>query len=239
MPALPSHPGLSVALLVVVVAALLFVSSRLDRVLPRDGRLEAAVQRWVGSAQALIVVVGLLLAIEIVYRADAPTWRLLTIGVFLAALWAGRHALSDWGSGIVLRAEGTLKKGGHLTFGTSRGRIVSLGLRSAEVEAEDGRLLRLPYTVLGASALESTPDERATRSHTFTLVVAADSNPADVMERITAVALLCPWSSAWPDPSSRLLDRQGDRSRFEVTVHPQDAAYAPMVENAVRVALGG
>ena len=227
MPSVISHPAFLLFLLLVVVAALLFVSSRLDRVLPRDSRMEVVVQRWAGSAQALIVALGLLLAVDIIYRGDAPTWRVLTVGIFLTAVWAGRHALSDWGNGIVLRAEGTAKKGGRLSVGTSRGRILSLGLRSAEVEAEDGRLLRLPYTVLAGSAIESIPDESATRSHTFILVVEADVNPADVMERTITTALLCPWSSAWPSPSVRLLERQGDRSRFEVTVHPQDPAYAP------------
>ena len=237
MPTIFFPPSVMLALLVAMVAALFFLTGRLDRVLPRGSRGEALVQRWAGAVQALVIAMGLLTAVDLVYRRDAPTWRWLTVAVFAAALWSTRHALSDWGSGVVLRAEGTLKKGGRLSFGTSRGRIRSLGLRSVEVEAEDGRLLRLPYAALAGGALETSPDGTTTRSHAFTVTVEDPADPADVVDRIRAAALLSPWSATEPAPSARVTEREGRRVRIEVTVHPLDAAYSSQVERAVRSVL--
>jgi small-conductance mechanosensitive channel len=237
MAGLSTSPAVLFALLLGASVALLFLAGRLDRLLPRGSRIEGAVQRWAGTGQALIVALGLLLAVRLVYGSDLPAWRWLTIGIFAVGLWSVRQALSDWGSGIVLRAEGTLKIGARISVGDSRGRIRRLGLRSAEVEAENGRLLRLPYSALAGSAIEASTDETAARSHTFAVVVDTGADPSELIDRITSAALLSPWSSAEPPPTVRMLERQGGASRFEITVHPVDSAHASRVENAVRASM--
>lgn len=238
MPSFVNSPGFTLVLLLALVLSLIVVIGRLDRVVPRGSRLEAWVQRWAATGQALVVVSGLLWAIQVVYRDDLSTWRWLTLGVFIAAFWASRRSLSDWANGVMLRSEGTLRLGGRIGVEVGRGRIRRLGLRSAEIEAEDGRVLRLPYTDLAETAIEISPEEVAARSHTFSVDVAGSTDAAELSVRMTTGALLSPWSSAQPPPSVRLLDQDDAGLRFEVTVYPVDPLFVSKVEGAVRASVG-
>jgi small-conductance mechanosensitive channel len=148
--------------------------------------------------------------------------------------WSTRRALSDWASGVTLRSEGTLREGARIGVREGRGRIRRLGLRSAEVEVEDGRVLRLPYTTLAEGSIEVSSEEVAARSHTFVVQVAGSPDAGELSERMVSGALLSPWSSAQPAPSVRLLDQGPSGLRFEVTVYPIDPTFVAKVEDAVR-----
>ncbi|MDH3208023.1 MAG: mechanosensitive ion channel [Gemmatimonadota bacterium] len=233
-----SSSGFRLFLLLGSVVLLLLAIGRVDRVVPRGSRVEAWIQRWAATGQALVVVLGLLVAVQAMYGDDAATWRWLTIGVFIIAFWSSRRSLTDWANGVMLRSEGTLTPGGRIGVDTGRGRIRRLGLRSAEVEAEDGRVLRLPYTGLAAAAIEINPQEVAARSHTFGVEVTEVDDAAALSDRMTTEALLSPWSSAQPPPSVRLLERGEGVMRFEVTVYPIDPAFVSKIESAVRASVG-
>jgi small-conductance mechanosensitive channel len=230
--------GVTLVLVLALASVLVLAMDRVDRVVPRGSRLEAWVQRWAATGQALVVLASTLWIVEILFRADTQTWRWLTTGVLVVAAWASRRSLTDWASGVMLKSEGTLRPGGRIGVDAGRGRIRRLGLRSAEVEVEDGRVLRLPYTGLAAAAIEITPEETAARSHTFTVHVATLGDAAELSERMTTGALLSAWSSAQPTPTVRLLARGDEGLRFEVTVYPVDPAFASKVEEAVRASVG-
>ena len=231
---LTAYPGIALALLFALVCVLLFVVGRLHRVLPRESRLERLSLRFSGAAQAVIVLWGLLWAVPLTYPLDPVISRWLTVAVFLTALWSIRNPLTNWIDGMILRGEGTLQAGDRIGFDAGQGRILRLGLRSAEVEAEDGRLLRLPYTALMRGAIEVHPKPTATRSHSFSVVTPHPTDAGEQMRRMVSAAVLSPWSSAAPAPSVRLLDQQEDGARFEVTVYPVSVADASKVEKAVR-----
>lgn len=234
MPAFVSSPGLALILLLALVVILVVAMARAERVVPRGSRIEAWVQRWAGTGQALVVVAASLWAIHVAFEDDASTWRWLTLGVLIVVAWSSRRSLSDWANGVVLRSEGTLRPGGRVGVGTDRGRIRRLGLRSVEVEAEDGRVLRLPYTGLAEVAIEISPQETAARSHTFPVDVAGVADVAELSRKMVAGALLSPWSAAQPTPTVRVLDPRDGVQRFEVTVYPIDPAFVSKVEAAVR-----
>ncbi len=238
MRAFVSAPGVTLILLIASVVAVLLAIDRVDRVIPRGSRLEGWVERWAPTAQALVVVGAVLWAIHMALPDDTSTWRWLTLGVFLVAAWASRRTLSDWANGVVLKSEGTLRSGRLIGVAVGRGRIRRLGLRSAEVEAEDGRVLRLPYTGLAEAMIEVSPEETVARSHTFFVEVSGPADAAELARRMTAGALLSAWSSTQPAPSVRLLDQGLDGLRFEVTVYPVDPAAVSKVEGVVRASVG-
>jgi hypothetical protein len=234
MPAFVSSQGVAVVLVLALAVIVVLGMGRADRVVPRGSRLESWVHRWTPTAQGLVVLGAIVWAIHIAFGDDASMWRWLTMGVFAAAAWSSRRSLSDWASGVFLRSEGTLRPGARIGVGVERGRIRHLGLRSVEVEVEDGRVLRLPYTSLAEAAVEVSPEEIAARSHTFTVDVPADSDTGEISSRLAAAALLSPWSSSQPGPSVRLLGESEGALRFEVTVYPVDPAFVSKVESAVR-----
>lgn len=237
MPAFASAPGVTLVLLLALVIVLLLAIDRLDRLVPRGSALEAGVQRWAATGQALVVVAAALWAIRVAFPNDTSTWRWLTLGVFAVAAWASRRSLSDWANGVMLRSEGTLRSGRRIGVAVGRGRIRRLGLRSAEVEAEDGRVLRLPYTGLAEAAIEISPEETAVRSHTFFVDVSGPADAAELAGRMAAGALLSPWSSTQPAPGVRLVEQGADGLRFEVIVYPVDPAAVSKVEGAVRTSV--
>jgi small-conductance mechanosensitive channel len=238
MAALLSHPAVTLALLLALVGTVLFAVTRLHQVLPRGSRVEAWMLRWTGAAQALVVLLGLLAAVSLAYPSEPGLGRWLTAAVLLIALWSMRHALSDWASGLVLRAEGTLRVGARIGVDGARSRILRLGLRSAEVETESGRLLRLPYGTLAQGTVEVSPEETVSRSHTFS-VEAPGGDAGEQIPRIVAAAVLSPWSAAQPTPTVRLIDESAEGARFEVTVYPVAPSEARKVEEAVRAAVSG
>lgn len=237
MSAFLDRPGFALIGVVVWVVVLVLVIGRLDRVLPRNSKVEGWVRRWASAGQSLAVVGGLIAAIRVLFETDVVTWRWLTLGVVAATAWASRRALSDWANGIALRTEGTLRVGGRIAVGKGRGRIRRLGLRSAEVEAEDGRVMRLPYTGLAEVNIEISSEEVAARSHTFAVDIAGVADASELRERLVSGALLSPWSSAEPVPTARVLEQTDGRVRVEVTVYPVDAAFASRVEDAVRASV--
>lgn len=234
MQPLVEHPLVAVVALVAWVAFLVFAIQRADRIMPRGSRLEAGIQQWAAAAQAVVIVAGALVAVLILFGNDTTTWRWFTMGILIALGWSARHALSDWANGVALRSEGTLRIGTRIGVGSGRGRIRQLGLRSAEVEAEDGRLLRLPFTTLAKANIEIRPEEVSARSHTFTIRLAGTRDASEVAERIASAALLSPWSSAEPAPTVRLVEADERSARFEVTVYPVDPTFASNVESSVR-----
>jgi len=229
-----THPATLLAGLILAMAIAFVAVGRIHRILPQGGRLERWAFQWAVTAQALIVALGSLTAVYLVYRGDPFAWRSLTLAVFLAALWSLRHALSDYGSGLVLRAEGTLRMGERVGAGTARGRIVGLGLRSAEVEAEDDGVLRIPYSALATTSIETSSADAVTRSVTFGIDVPKDSDPGGLIQELANRALLSPWSSAQRVPSVRVVQGDQERMRIEVTVFPVDPVDAAKIEAAVR-----
>ncbi|MDH3271677.1 MAG: mechanosensitive ion channel family protein [Gemmatimonadota bacterium] len=234
MPSLADHPAVAFLALLAWVVVLVVAIDRADRVVPRGSRLESAIQQWTAAAQAVVVVGGVLGALQILLGSDTITWRWLTVGLFVVVCWSARHALTDWANGVMLRSEGTLRIGARIGVGAGRGRIRRMGLRSAEVEAEDGRLLRLPFTTLAKANIEISPEEVSPRSHTFTLRLVGTRDVSEVSERIVSAALLSPWSSAEPTPAVRLVEVDDRSAEFEVTVYPVDPAFASNVEGSVR-----
>jgi small-conductance mechanosensitive channel len=230
-------PALELVALLALVVVLVFMIGRLNQIVPRGSRLEEWVHRWAATGQALVILAGALGVIQIVYGTDRTTWRWLTLTVVLVVGWSTRRALSDWANGITLRSEGTLRIGSRISVGDGRGRIRRLGLRSAEVEAEDGRVLRLPYTGLAEANIEISSEEVSAKSHTFVLEVSGSPDAGELVERLVTGALLSPWSSAQPSPSVRLLEQGKSGLRFEVTVYPVDPTFAAKVEAAARAAV--
>jgi small-conductance mechanosensitive channel len=239
MPAFVSSQMFTLSLLLLAVAVVVLAIGRANRFVPQGSRLEAWVQRWSATGQALVVSLALLWAIGSIYGGDPSTWRWLTLGTFLVMFWSVRGPLTDWANGLMLRSEGSLRPGGRIGATSGRGRIRRLGLRSAEVEAEDGRLLRLPYSGLAAGSIEISSEEVAARSHTFSVAVPEGADAGAVSSRMTSQALLSPWSAAQPAPSVRLLERSDGLLHFEVTVYPVDPAYLSRIEDAVRSTAAG
>ena len=238
IPHFVSAPGVTLILLTASVVVALLAIERVDRVVPKGSRLEGLAHRWAPAAQALVVVGAALWAIRMTFPDDLAIWRWLTVGVFIVAAWASRRSLSDWANGVMLKAEGTLRSGSVIGVAVGRGRIRRLGLRSAEVEAEDGRVLRLPYTGLAEATIEVSPEEAVARSHTFFVEVSGPADAAEIARRMTAVALLSAWPATQPAPGVRLIEEGPGGLRFEVTVYPIDPAAVSKVERSVRESVG-
>jgi hypothetical protein len=234
---LTSTPVALTLLFAAIIAAIL-VLGRLDRVVPKGSWAEGWIRRWSATLQAIVLLWGALAAVHRLYGGDTIMWRWLTLGVFVIAFWASRHALTDWATGLVLRSEGTLMAGGRIGYGSGRGRVRRLGLRSVELEAEDGRVLRVPHTTLASAAIEISSKEVGARSHTFPVRIPGPADAVALARRMVTEALLSPWSAAQPPPVVRLLDHGPSGVHFEVTVYPVDTAHASRIEGAVRAGVG-
>lgn len=158
----------------------------------------------------------------------------LVVGTFVLASW---FAVRDLISGAILRAEDTYEPGEWLRVGDKSGRIRHVGARSIELELEDGRRLRIPYSMLAESTIAKSEPEGSATAHSFNLDVPRTSSVAEVKASVERAALRSMWSSTVRVPRVETGTMTDDSVRLNITVYALHPDYDLEVENAVRSAL--
>jgi small-conductance mechanosensitive channel len=193
------------------------------------GRLLPLVQIAIG-ATALAVAAALLLDGHPLLRILAP------LAILALLFWAGRAALRDLVTGAILQAEDPFLPGQRISAGAFHGRIRSVGLRSLEVQTDDGARLRLPYSGLATTPVLRRGPAAGPASHTFQLRAPAGMPPAAAVARLRRAILNSFHASAGRPPQVRLT-HDAAHTTLEVTVYSPDPTALPLLETAARNAL--
>jgi len=221
--------GLRVAATVATVVMLIWVLRRTASLLPvAAGR--RTLQRSLPAIEVLLVAgaAGWLLARTL---GEWPAIRFaVPIALVAAAAW---FAIRDVVSGAVLRAEQPFATGQRIGAGAVSGRVVGVGLRSLDVETDDGARVRIPYSRLAREPLARMPEADGAAAHTFTLRVPPALSPADAAARVRTAALNCFYASAAREPHVDLLVAGDAPPALRVTVYALDRLYLPDVERVV------
>ena len=151
-------------------------------------------------------------------------------GVAVASTW---FALRDIVAGAVLRAEDAFETGQWIRVEDVEGRVRQVGVRTLELERDDGTSVRIPYARITTSRLVRAGRAEDASSHTFTLELPADRAPVRVLPIIRAAARNCFFVSATRAPHVQVLSG-GDVNRYVVTVFTLDRVFVPEIEAAVR-----
>ncbi len=155
--AAPGKPLALVALEVLIAIAVIFVVGTLFIRLVRSIALRAgvskAVVRAIGQWLAVLMVV-LAVAVFASLTGISSEFTTLTISGIggLAVTLALQTTLSNIIAGILMLQDGVLRLGDDIEFGSIRGEVVKLSLRTTWIKRQDGTI-----TVIGNSNLASGP----------------------------------------------------------------------------------
>jgi hypothetical protein len=168
---------------------------------------------------------------------DGVTPNVIAVGTVLGVITvASWFAVRDILGGAILRAEDVYEPGEWLRVGDSAGRIRKVGTRSLEMEMENGRRLRVPYSLLaGAAIVKAEPIGSAT-AHSFRIRAPRTASVPELKALIQRAALLSTWSSAARRPRVETTTPTTDAVELDITVYAIHPDYDLAVENAVRAA---
>jgi small-conductance mechanosensitive channel len=230
---------LGAAAAVVVGFILVLIAMRLLRwtvaVLPLNSSQRSAAGRWVPAAQLLVGIAGFVIVTVIVFG-RTPALAVAAVAALLVggAAW---FAIRDVVAGVVLRTEHGLAPGHVVRTDDVAGRIHAVGARSVEIEGQDGRRVRVPYTRLGASPISVAPARESGGALTFTVTLLRRAGRDDIA-RIRAASMHAFFASARREPHIRVVAENAQTRTYDVTIYAADPAFLPAIEEAVAANLG-
>lgn len=152
-------------------------------------------------------------------------------GVLLLAGW---FALRDIIAGAILRAEDAYNVGEWLRIDGVDGRIVKLGIRCVELETEDGKRLRMPYTRVAKGTVSRAQAHNTLIAHSFEISVTWSCSVGAAKTRLERAAMLSMWASPTQLPRVELRHHDAESTTFEMTVYALHPDYDAEIERFVR-----
>jgi potassium efflux system protein len=200
-------------------------------------------QAWGGPVFALsklltyfLVVVGVVTALGLL---GLPLSSLvLTSSALLVGIgFSLQHVVRDFVGGLVLLIEQSIRKGDYVTFGTTKGKVQEIGLRSTHVHTRDGTELIVPNHLLITSEVSnhSHPIERARLD--VELPVAFQEDIDLVEETLLSVAGDHPLVMSDPAPTVRLDAITESHFQFTLAVWVKEPAVTLRVGSELRFAI--
>jgi small conductance mechanosensitive channel len=164
-----------------------------------------------------------------------PTASLIPLAIISAVLLLGSwFAIRDMIGGAILRTEEVYEPGEWMRVGNTEGRIRHVGVRSIELEMDDGKRLRVPYSGIAGSPITKAEPTGSATAHSFQVVVPRALSVSEVKTRLQKTAQLSMWASTTRRPQVELTRHTPDTLTFGLTVYALHPDYDLEVENAVR-----
>lgn len=158
------------------------------------------------------------------------SFDLLLPMVFLVLILAGGwYFVRDFMAGVILKAEMPLEPGQHISTPHIQGVLKKAGYRSAEVETDTGRSVRIPYSRLTGEILSYEKSARDLKQQEIELRIGSQLPMHEVREKITAELLLLPWISPGERPHIRIGEQCAEYNIYHVRFHAlsdRHAAYS-------------
>jgi small-conductance mechanosensitive channel len=180
-----------------------------------------------------LVAAAILAVAALVLDAGPAALPLVFAAVLAVILGAGWFAVRDLISGAVLRAEDAYEPGQWIRVDGVEGRIREVGLRTLEVELEDGTRVRIPYTRMAGTPLVRAGRTEDASGHTFAIDLPPELGPVRMLPIIRAAARNCFFVSATRDPEVHVTSGSEGHS-YHVTVFALDRSFLSEAEAAIR-----
>lgn len=203
----------------------LHLINRLARLLPEGNRYTNILLRVLPLAEMVIWLAFAFWAVTIIFPELA--FRRLIFGAMAIVLVIafGWYVLRDFLNGILLKTENTLKKGQTIKTDFISGKIIKIGYRTLLIEAENGEMVRIPFSRLG-EAIISLPDQYG-QSHSHSLLLPIDTSkqllvqPKDFLRELVNM----PWVIAESEPGvSMIQTKEGPMLEVRFSVMKEEHA---------------
>ncbi|MBU1008830.1 MAG: mechanosensitive ion channel [Bacteroidetes bacterium] len=225
-----------------LLALLLFLSFRLFRIgLKRLADLYACWNFRINFLFAFELVIWLVYVFWATAYLFAGKfyYNYLVIGlIFVLVGLISWYLLRDLIAGVIFKTRHNLKPGANIIAGAYAGMLKSQHTTYITIRAENGMLLRVPYSKLNQEVIAEIAQNNAGESHKVQLQLenGMDKNQGELFIRQAILNL--PWSSLKEEPSIRWIGLSGEYHVFEVMLYSVDKNRMKHIELALAITDG-
>jgi len=169
-----------------------------------------------------------------------PSGLLTSAGIAGVAIgFAAKDTLSNLFAGVSIVADAPYRIGDYIVLdGTTRGKVVNIGLRSTRVLTRDDVEITIPNSVIGASQITNQSGGGSKRMRVRVKVSAGYGSDVDeVREILTRIAGAESLACERPEPRVRFRSFGADGLEFELMVWIQDPSLRGRTLDALNTAI--
>lgn len=211
---------LSIIYLVFLVVALIYLSSKLKKLLVSrllsKTRLDIGAQQAIGTITRYIVLfVGMLIIFQTV-GIDLTTLNVLAGAVGIGIGFGLQNVANNFISGLILLVERPIKVGDRVEVGEVNGRVAAIGARSTTIKTNDNIAIIVPNSkFISENVINWTYGGDIIRFK-IPVGVAYDSDLQLVTETLESIARENEYVADHPPPSVRLMEFGDNALHFEL-----------------------
>jgi hypothetical protein len=187
-----------------------------------------------GPVLGLAVVIAYVAFAALLISLREPLFAGVLVTLIVVLVMFAWSPLYDLVSGVAFQAGQMCQVGDHVEVGEVSGRVVRLGSRVLVVRTRRGDEAVIPYGRINRSMLQRTQSVQGAYVHAFVLEARPLEEVPRLRKLVLQTALRSPWSSVRLAPK---IERRED-GQIEVSIFALNADYAPLVESAIRKAVG-
>lgn len=189
----------------------------------------------------VLILAGGAWALLQIWHIDTSGW-LASAGIAGVALgFAAKDTLSNLFAGVFIVADAPYRIGDYIVLdGTTRGRVVNIGLRSTRVLTRDDVEITIPNSLIGSGQITNQSGGGSTRMRVRVKVaVGYDSDVDQVRKILTDIAVAEPSACEQPIPRVRFRRFGADGLEFELMVWVQDPSLRGITLDALNTTILG
>ncbi len=242
MDILKSPPIVHVQFLLILSVLGLIITYSLLRYSHRV-KTDKSILDHIRKAQPILEVFVLILIILWIiarFYGDDPVYSLILNTAFLVILiWSVWFAIRDYVSGIFLRAENIYELNDTVHINQIEGTVRKMGFRSLEIETEDHRKIRIPYSTITRETVERLSESERWKADTFTINMKKTDSATFAIQQLKLTILNCAWSSVGKFPIIELESERDGEFHFEVTVYALERDFFSVIRDHIQNEIPG
>ena len=242
MDILKSPPIVHVQLLLIIsILGLLFahVLMRYSHKVKADKSLSNRIRKFLPVLEVTVLILIILWIIARFYGDDPIYSLVLNIAFLVILIWSAWFAIRDYVSGIFLRAENIYELNDTVRIHNIEGIVRAMGFRSLELETEDHRKIRIPYSTITKETVERLRISERWKADVFSVKIKKSIPANQLVRQLKETILNCAWSSIKKFPIVDLESETNGVFQFEITVFALDRNFFSVIRDHLQKEIPG
>jgi hypothetical protein len=186
-------------------------------------------------AELICWIIWLLWSIQYFYSYGQLILVFPVILLIMIVLFLSWYALKDLTAGIIFKTGKIHQLNDQISVAGISGRISAWGLRTLELEDNNGQMISIPYSRMLGNIISRSYPSQTLLSHNFNLRIKKTRNfdvSAFEME-LRHVILTLPWSSQTKEPRINVLEDTEASMAYNITIYSLDETYLKKTETVL------
>ncbi len=198
-------------------------------------KIHPVFQRVFPAVEFLLWFLYLLWALRGVFR-HYHFYDILMYAVIISIIIGiGWFVVRDFIAGIVLKSEMPFQINQHISLPKTAGKLKKLGYRSLEIETDDGKLMKIPYSSLTGEIITCQPAPDRLKRYETTVTIESSAGKEDACDMIAKKIMLLPWTIPVKKPTVEPLDNENEPGeRYLVKYFAVNSRHAARISQHIK-----